>query len=337
VAVSIQDVARHANVSISTVSRVLNRRNIVNDKTRRRVEQAIQELNYRPNVFARGLMLQQSNILGLVLPDIHGEFYSEIIRGANARARELGYQLMVSSAGGEHDGNSILAAVSSHGLVDGLVVMVSEIDAKTKKLLAGVTIPFVVLDGDVEGIKHDSVTIDQRHGAEAMVKHLINDCGARRVVFVGGLKTNIDTLERLEAYRDVMQQASLPVGADDVHHLDFSYEKAFNLAVGHVDEWRQTGATIFAANDEMAAGIVDAAIERGIAVPQELRVVGFDDTRIAMMTRPRLTTVHVPMSSMGASAVELLCQRLSDPRRPPTKLTLRSDLVVRESSGAHRN
>jgi LacI family transcriptional regulator len=186
-------------------------------------------------------------------------------------------------------------------------------------------------------MKHDSVTIDQRHGAEAMVKHLIEDCGAKRVVFVGGLKTNIDTLERLEAYRDVMQRAGLRVEPDDVYHLDFSYEKAFNLAVDQVDEWRRTHATIFAANDEMAAGIIDAAIERGIAVPDELRVVGFDDTRIAMMTRPRLTTVHVPMSSMGASAVELLCQRLHDPRRPPTKLTLRSDLVVRESSGARKN
>lgn len=332
-AVSIEDVAQRANVSISTVSRVLNRRNIVNDKTRKRVELAIQELNYRPNVFARGLMLQQSNILGLVLPDLHGEFYSEIIRGANQKAHALGYQLMVSSAGGSQDGNSVLTAVSNHGLVDGIVVMVSDIDSKTKKTLGQVMIPFVVLDGQVDGIKHDSVVIDQRHGAEAMVRHLIEDCGAKRIVFVGGLKTNIDTIDRLESYKDVMKSASLPVGTDDVFHLDFSYEKAFNLGREKVEDWAYTKAFVFAANDEMAAGIIDAAIEKGIAVPEHLRVVGFDDTRVAQMTRPRLTTVHVPMSSMGALAVEVLCQRLKDPKRPPTKMTLQSDLVVRESCG----
>jgi LacI family transcriptional regulator len=333
VPVSIEDVAQRANVSISTVSRVLNRRDIVNDKTRKRVELAIQELDYRPNVFARGLMLQQSNILGLVLPDLHGEFYSEIIRGANLKAHELGYQLMVSSASGSNDGNTVLSAVSNHGLVDGIVVMVSDIDSKTKKTLAKVMIPFVVLDGQVENVKHDSVVIDQRHGAEAMVKHLIEDCGAKRVVFVGGLKTNIDTIDRLEAYKDVMDRASLPVRPDDVYHLDFSYEKAFDLASELVEEWTATGAFVFAANDEMAAGIIDAAIDKGIAVPDQLRVVGFDDTRIAQMTRPRLTTVHVPMSSMGALAVELLCQRLKDPKRPPSKLVLQADLVVRESCG----
>jgi LacI family transcriptional regulator len=333
VAVSIEDVAQRANVSISTVSRVLNRRNIVNDKTRKRVELAIQELNYRPNVFARGLMLQQSNILGLVLPDLHGEFYSEIIRGANQKAHELGYQLMVSSAGGNADGNTVLSAVSDHGLVDGIVVMVSDIDSKTKKTLGSVMIPFVVLDGQVDGIRHDSVVIDQRHGAEAMVRHLIEDCGAERIVFVGGLKTNIDTIDRLESYKEVMDRALLKVGANDVFHLDFSYEKAFELGRNQVQGWADSGAFVFAANDEMAAGIIDAAIEKGIAVPEQLKVVGFDDTRIAQMTRPRLTTVHVPMSSMGALAVEVLCQRLKDPNRPPTKLILQSDLVVRESCG----
>ena len=333
-AVSIEDVAKKANVSISTVSRVLNRRNIVNSDTRKRVESAIRELGYRPNVFARGLMLRKSNILGLVLPDLHGEFYSEVIRGANFRAHELGYQLMISSIAKDDDGSALLTAVLGHGLVDGVAVMVSEIDAKTRESLANVSLPFVVLDGNIEGIKHDSVVIDQRQGAEAMVKHLIDNCGAQRIVFVGGLETNLDTIERLAAYRHVMQLAGLEVGPDDVFHLDYHYETAYKLGLDKVSDWATDDACIFAANDEMAAGIIDAAIEQGIAVPAQLRVVGFDDTRIAQMTRPRLTTVHVPMSSMGASAVELLCQRLDEDKRPATKLTLQSELIVRVSCGA---
>lgn len=333
-AVSIEDVAKKANVSISTVSRVLNRRNIVNADTRKRVESAIRELGYRPNVFARGLMLRKSNILGLVLPDLHGEFYSEVIRGANFRAHELGYQLMISSVAKDDDGSSLLSAVFSHGLVDGVAVMVSEVDAHTRDMLANVSIPFVVLDGNVEGIKHDSVVIDQRQGAEAMVQHLIGNCGAERIVFVGGLETNIDTIERLAAYRSMMQSSGLSIGDRDIHHLDYRYETAYQLGLERVGEWAAADACVFAANDEMAAGIIDAAIEQSIAVPQQLRVVGFDDTRIAQMTRPRLTTVHVPMSSMGASAVELLCRRLDEENRPSTKLTLQSDLVVRVSCGS---
>lgn len=329
-----EDVAKKANVSISTVSRVLNRQNIVNAATRKRVESAIEELGYKPNVFARGLMLRKSHILALVLPDLHGEFYSEIIRGANARARQLGYQLMVSSITQSEEDSSALSAVLEHGLADGLAFMVSEVDDQTRNTLSSIKIPYVVLDGTVEGLKHDCVAIDQVQGASSMVNHLVNKCNARRVIFLGGLVTNIDTIERLTAYKTVMAESGLEVGSNDIFHLDYRYETAYQLGVKHVSEWARSEACIFAANDEMAAGIIDAAIEKGVSVPEQLRVVGFDDTRIAQMTRPRLTTVHVPMSSMGASAIELLCQRLVEGERPHTKLTLQSELVVRESCGA---
>ncbi len=332
--VSIQDVAAKANVSISTVSRVLNRRNIVNEETRKRVESAISDLGYTPNVFARGLMLRRSHILGLVLPDLHGEFYSEIIRGANLRARELGYKLMISSAAAKDDGSELMAAVADHGIVDGLAVMISEINTRIRESLKKVNIPLVVLDGDVSGVKHDSVVIDQRTGTVAMLRHLVQQCGIRRIVFVGGPITNIDTIERLSAYREVTSEVGLQVG-DDVYHLDYQYDTAFELGVKRVLEWAGQEAAVFAANDEMAAGFIDAALAAGLSVPDDLSVVGFDDTRIASMTRPRLTTVRVPMSSMGAAAIDLLCQRFDDPKRHATKITLKSELVVRESCGVH--
>lgn len=331
---SMEDVAKKANVSISTVSRVLNRQNIVNAATRKRVESAIEELGYKPNVFARGLMLRKSHILALVLPDLHGEFYSEIIRGANSRARQMGYQLMVSSITQSEEDSSALSAVLEHGLADGLAFMVSEVDDQTRKTLSGIKIPYVVLDGTVEGLKHDCVSIDQVQGASAMVQHLVAKCHAKRIIFLGGLVTNIDTIDRLSAYKTVMEESGLEVGEKDIFHLDYRYETAYELGLKHVREWARTEASVFAANDEMAAGIIDAAIENGVSVPGGLRVVGFDDTRIAQMTRPRLTTVHVPMSSMGASAIELLCQRLIEGDRPHTKLTLQSELVVRDSCGA---
>jgi DNA-binding LacI/PurR family transcriptional regulator len=224
--------------------------------------------------------------------------------------------------------------VADHALVDGLAVMISEINTRIRDSLRQVKVPLVILDGDIDGAKHDSVVIDQRTGTVALLRHLLQDCGARRIVFVGGAATNIDSIERLKAYYEVTRDFGLEVRADDVHHLDYEYDTAYEFAVERVKKWARGRTAVFAANDEMAAGIIDAALAAGLSVPEDLAVVGFDDTRVASMTRPRLTTVRVPMSSMGAAAIDLLVQRFEEPKRPAAKLILQSELVVRESCGA---
>jgi LacI family transcriptional regulator, galactose operon repressor len=333
---SIEDVAKLANVSISTVSRVINRRELVNESTCKRVEAAIRKLRYRPNAFARGLMLRKSGIVGLVLPDLHGEFYSEIIRGANSQARSTGHNLLLSSALPGDDAETWLAAIGQHALLDGLAVMVSDtVAVGIGPRLAEMHIPIVVLDDEIEGVEHDSVIIDQRRGALTLMQHLVEDCGARRVIFVGGLKTNIDTQARYEAYRDTLRDANLKCDKADVYYLDYTYESAYRLAIEKIRDWVGPHHCVFAANDEMAAGIIAGATVRGVSVPGDLGVVGFDDTRIAQMTKPLLTTVRVPMSRMGAAAVELLCRRIAEPERPAQKIALGAELVVRESCGCN--
>jgi LacI family transcriptional regulator len=335
---SIEDVAKRANVSISTVSRVINRRELVNEETCKRVEAVIRELRYRPNVFARGLMLRKSGIVGLVLPDLHGEFYSEVIRGANLQAREMGHNLLLSSALPGDDANSWLAALGQHALLDGLAVMVSDTMARgIGPALAELQIPIVVLDGEISGVEHDTVVIDQRQGAQAMMEHLLEDCHDTRVIFVGGLETNIDTQARYRAYCDTLRKAKRKTADDDVFYLDYTYESAYRLAVSKVRDWIGRNHAVFAANDEMAAGIIAGAIATGVSVPQDLAVVGFDDTRVAQLTKPLLTTVRVPMSSMGATAVELLCRRIAEPERTPTTVSLPAELVVRDSCGYSLN
>ena len=169
-----------------------------------------------------------------------------------------------------------------------------------------------------------------------MMRHLIDTCHHRRVIFVGGLETNVDTVARLDAYKETLAEAGLPINPADIHHLDYQYETAYRFAKRHVRGWAGQGHCVFAANDEMASGIIDAATAEGVGVPQDLGVVGFDDTRVARMTRPPLTTVHVPMAQMGDTAVELLCQRLADLDRSPTFVSLSPQLVVRDSCGAQR-
>lgn len=334
--VSIADVARRARVSISTVSRVINGRNVVNAKTRERVEAAIRELGYRPNAFARGLMLKRSQLVGLVLPDLHGDFYSEIIRGANQRAREQGYGLVVSSMRPGESAPAFLRAMEGQSLLDGVALMVSEVDGKLRQTLGRFDRPFVLLDADIASVPHDCVLIDQQRGAEVLTRHLVEQCGVRRVIFLGGQRTNLDTIARLKGCRAVMRAAGFTEPRDEVFYLDYSYDRAYELAVERIRRWAGPRTAVFAANDEMAAGVLAAAQARGVRVPDELIVVGFDDTRVAQMTRPALTTVRVPMARMGAEALSLLIERVADPQRPPVRLVLEPQLVVRESCGAVR-
>ena len=331
--VSIADVARRARVSISTVSRVINGRNVVHPETRARVEAAIRELGYRPNAFARGLMLRRSGLMGLVLPDLHGDFYSEIIRGANQHARELGFGLVVSSMRPDESAPALLRAIEGQSLLDGVALMVSEVDGKLRRTLGRFDRPFVLLDADIESVPHDCVLIDQQRGAEALTRHLVQRCGVRRVIFLGGQRTNIDTMARLRGCCAVMRAAGLVEPRHDVFYLDYSYDRAYELAREHVRRWAGPRTAVFAANDEMAAGVLAAAATRGVRVPDELIVVGFDDTRVARMTRPALTTMRVPMAQMGAEAVRLLSQRVGDPTRAPQRVVLTPELVVRESCG----
>ena len=235
-AVSIEDVAKRAHVSISTVSRVINGRNIVNVKTRERVEAAINELGYRPNIFARGLMLRKSHILGMVLPDLHGEFYSEVIRGANFKARQAGYHLLVASVDKDDDGRDVLQAVGDQGLVDGVAVMISELDALSKATLSRISVPFVILDGLMDGVTHDTVRIDQRQGTVDLMRHLIR-IGVQRLIFVGGRQQNIDTIDRLAACEEVMAEFQLELREEDKYFLDYDYETAYKFASRHVRRW----------------------------------------------------------------------------------------------------
>ena len=133
---------------------------------------------------------------------------------------------------------------------------------------------------------------------------------------------------------DSIEKGEFKFQANDVYHLDYTYESAYRLAIEQIESWRGPRSFVFCANDEMAAGIIAGAAAKGVAVPKHLGVVGFDDTRVAQMIKPPLTTVRVPMSKMGATAIELLCQRIADPQRPAAKVSLAAELVVRESCGS---
>jgi LacI family transcriptional regulator len=332
-ATSIEDVALAAAVSTATVSRVLNNPALVAPDTARRVQEAIDALDYRPNILAKGLSTRKTHVLGIALPDIFGEFYSELLRGADLEARHAGYHLLVSSEARMRNGDPQDGALA-FGLIDGLAVMITEPDKRILPEAARASVPLVVLDAEPQGQRWDSVVVDNAIGTREAVQHLLESVAPEHCCFVGGPKENFDTVQRASAFRAALAERGHRVKPEQLAFGAYTTDwgqrwAAARLAAGACAD-RCCG--VLAGNDEIAYGIMLACQDAGVAIPKELRLIGFDDSRLASLVRPRLSSVRVPAADIGAAAVRLLVGRIKASAQPPTHLSLPTKLVIRESS-----
>jgi LacI family transcriptional regulator len=330
---SIQDVASAAGVSTATVSRVLNNADLVAPATAAKVQEAIRRLGYKPNPFAQGLMTRKSHVLGIALPDIHGEFYSELLRGADAEARRLGYHMLVSSEAhsrAEQERTGSLA----FGFIDGLAVMIAEPNDDLWREARDSSLPLVVLDSDQRERGFDSVVVDNSTGTREATEHLLAFVKPERCFFVGGPKENFDTQQRGAAFQETLARAHWTARPDQIVHGRYSlaWGQMWGAEMTRTDKLK--GAGVLAGNDEIALGILHMAQESGLRIPEELRIIGFDDTRLASLVRPALSTVRVPLAEVGAAAIRALVERIDEPDRAPRTVSLATKLIIRESSAA---
>jgi LacI family transcriptional regulator len=331
---TIRDVARAAGVSIATVSRVFNNHALVSDSTARKVLQAAATFDYWPNEAAKSLTTNRSHTFGVLLPDLFGEFYSEVIRGIDHQARRASHQILLSSS---HAGSEDLlaAARAMLGRVDGLIIMApdgafSDIFERIRKRL-----PIVLLNpgDDVPGCC--AISIDNYAGALAATRHLIS-LGHQRLAMISGPRGNVDAEERLRGFRQAHLEAGLDPEAAPIEVGDFR-EVAGHVAGQTLLALRPRPTAVFAANDSMAVGLISAAREWGVDIPGELAVVGFDDVTIARYLNPPLTTVAVDAYGLGQQAVKMmLAATAADGGSPATHAVLPTVLAVRESCGALR-
>ncbi len=332
-AVSIHDVAARAQVSIATVSRVMNTPQLVSPRTAERVLAAIKDLGYVPNAFAKGLINRASRVLGIAVPDIHGEFYSELLRGADAEARKLGYHLLISSEAHSADEQERRGSLA-FGLIDGLIVMMTEPNRPLWQEMRDAAVPLVVLDADETAAGLDSVIIDNTLGAAEAVEHLLESVKPERCFFVGGPAENFDTVARAQAFAKALEKRGHKPGPEQTVFGAYTLEWGAGWAKKMAESGRLKNAGVLAGNDEIALGIMHAAEDAGVRVPGELKVIGFDDTRLAMLVRPNLSSVRVPMAEAGAAAIRLLIKRIERRTTSPVCERLPTGLVVRGSSGA---
>ncbi len=327
--VTIKDVAREAGVSIATVSRVYNDALSVADQTRTRVQVVGTRLGYTPHATARSLITRRTSTIGVILPDLHGEFFSEIIRGVDMSARARGYHLLVSSS--HSSAAEVKAALAlMRGRVDGLLVMTTDQDAE--RFLAG-RLPMVRIGAGVEAAADDAIMVDNRGGALAMGRHLLS-LGHRRIAVITGAEGNLDVRERLNGFRAALLEAGLaPDPALEIAG-DFTQEAGYAAGV-RIGAMSPRPTAVFALNDSMALGAMSALRAEGLRIPGDVAVAGFDDIPAAQYLEPPLTTVRVDISALGARAAERLFAVLHAPARlTPFRHVVPTSLVIRRSCGS---
>jgi LacI family transcriptional regulator len=320
---TIRDVARRAQVSVASVSRALNGAENVSEGTRARIADAVRELGYVPHAGARSLSLARTNAIGVVLPDLHGEFFSEIVRGMDREASRRGYLLLLSNlhGGGEH---AAVALRAMRGRVDGLIVMAPHLrpDEISSALPAG--LPSMLVNARDENGERPTITLDNAAGVEAVVGHLVS-LGCKRLVHIAGPDGNRDAEERAAAFAKAVKTRGIEGETVNGDFMEESGEEAISALIrgGH----RFDG--VFAANDNMAIGAIQALRAAGLDVPGDVAVAGFDD--IPLARHLGLTTVSVRIAELGEMAIAALLDRLAQ-KDGERELLHRPELIVRATT-----
>ncbi|MFO8099828.1 MAG: LacI family DNA-binding transcriptional regulator [Salinibacter sp.] len=327
--VTIQDVADHADVSVATVSRVLNESDRVREETKTKVRAAAQSLGYHPNETARNLRAQQTRMIGVLLPNMHGEFFAQVTRGLDRRARASGHHLLVSNSHTQEDeARSVIRSLL--GRVDGLILLWPRLSHDFLGDLVPDDLPVVLLNTDRSGPRFETLAFGNRDGAYAAVEHLAEH-GHERIAFLGGGAQNFDARERRRGYRAAVADHDLV--ADPSLELEGDFTRAAGReAVDELLARSPRPTALFAANDSMALGVLRGLHDAGLEAPDDLALVGFDDIPMAHYVAPSLTTVHAPMQELGERAVERLLALVKG-EAAPSHQTLQTRLVRRESCG----
>ncbi|MDQ0223927.1 LacI family DNA-binding transcriptional regulator [Metabacillus niabensis] len=328
--VKMSDVAKLANVSTATVSRVLRFPETVKEETRLKVLKAIDDLEYQPNILARQLRRNETNTILVVVPNIMNTVFLGIIEGIEAEASKNNYKVLLGNTNNEVDNEYGLIDLLKQKQTDGMILFSARMERK--RLLELCENHPVVLTMDyIDGLKIPSVSIDNISSSRKAVQHLIS-LGHTRIAHISGPFKYASSKDRYKGYEQAMLHNDLKIDSMLVQEGLFTFESGYNqmlklLAMEHPP------TAIFAANDEMAMGVIKAAKERGLNVPNDLAVVGFDNISFSSIFDPALTTIAQPVYKMGELSMRLLLDQIRGNSQMKSQYILESDLVIRESCG----
>ncbi|KLO22246.1 LacI family DNA-binding transcriptional regulator [Marinitoga sp. 1155] len=323
--ISIKDVAKEAGVSISTVSRVINNSTYVNKELKKKVEIAIKKLNYNPNILAQNLRRGNTKTIGFVIPDITNPFFPNIVKGVEDYLKQKDYTLLLSNSDQnlEIETKIINTLISKH--IDGIIFTGTGLYNPTLEKLIDKGLKIVFLDRILEDVNASYVICDNKSGILDLLNYLYNN-GKRSFYFINGSKNTFSAKIRYETFIDFMKEKNIY----NYKHVytNFSYEAGFKFG----KRIKALPDVIIGGNDLIAYGIIDSLQEKGIQIPQDVEVTGFDDIFFSRHYKPSLTTIRQPIYELGYKAAELILNLIEEKQKKIRGIILKPTLIIRDST-----
>jgi DNA-binding LacI/PurR family transcriptional regulator len=328
---NMHDIARMARVSIGTVSNVLSGSAAVREPLKARVLEAVAAIDYQPSQLARGLRRVKTNMIGMIIPDITNPFFPAVVRGAEGIAFANGLRLILCNTDNDHEKEIIHLNELRTYLPLGLIVIPSNFSEMTEQAdsyrKAGAAV--VCIDRKPRGWKGDTVTVANESGAHAAVRHLVQ-LGHTRIAMISGPLHLTNSQDRLKGYKRALRAAKIAIRPEYIKETSYSKADGYSAAMVLLGT-SPAPTAIFAGNDLIALGVLQAIRESGLRCPEEISLAGFDDLEIASITNPPIFTVYQPGYELGATAMRLLLERIADWDGPPRHVVLKTELRIRES------
>ncbi len=331
---TIVDVAKEAGVSYSTVSRVVNNKSYVKQETREKVLLAMTRLGYQANLQARSLAGGQTHVIGLLVVDLATQYMGEIIHAIDDTLAASQYELMLYTTHRRRRKETAYVNMMARGLVDGLLIVLPREPESYLRSLRQRDFPYVLIDQLGIDESDLSVTAANIHGGYEATRHLI-ELGHRRIGIITGWMDMVAARHRLDGYRAALADYNIPYDECLLFEGDFLQSCGFH-GTNHLLELPQPPTAIFASNDVSAIGVMDAVRIRGLEIPHDISVVGFDDIPMAALSIPKLTTVRQPLTEMGHCATQILLNLIQKPEEKQHSVVLPTNLVLRESTAPPR-
>ncbi len=332
-AITIKDVAKKANVSISTVSRVINKSKPVSDDVRERVEEVIRELNYEPNPIARSLVMKKTNLIGVIVTDISSFIIGQVSNAIEQIAKIYKYDITLCNSYAEKEQEMKYLDLLKNKQVEGLVFISYKIENEHKKFIKNADFPVVLINRYIKELDSISVSIDHEKAAYDMTKYLVDHEAKSIALLRSGYSDDMFINDQLKGYKKALKENDIPFDQSFIYEGVFRIEKAYDIIEKMIEEDTVPDA-IFATNDDVAIAAMNCLMDHDYKIPEDVQVVGFHDTKIANLFRPKLTTIKQPIFDLGSMATRMLIKTINEETEPDDELIkiMPHDLIVRESS-----
>ncbi|MBZ0291433.1 MAG: LacI family transcriptional regulator [Anaerolineae bacterium] len=334
--VTLMDVARASGVSGATVSRVLSGYEFVKESTRRRVLETVEQLGYVANLQARSLAGGRSQVIGLLVPNLGNSYVGTISRGVDHELIRANYDLMLYTSHRHPGKESFYANAIANGLTDGLLLIAPLVPATYLEVLREQNFPYVLIDQTDTTENSNVVESTNWQGAYDATCYL-NQLGHTRIAFITGASIVRSAVDRLAGYKAALTDCNIPFKEELVVEGDYQQQTGYEVSKRLLQSVNPPPTAIFACNDLSAFGAMEAVRESGLRIPDDISIIGFDDIPQASLIYPKLTTVRQPLEQMGQVAVKILLECIEDLGRPTQHVSLKTELVIRDSCGPYKS